>query len=217
VLIEDGGVVVLGGLTQNTNTKQESRVPILGSIPIIGLAFKTRSNQVDKENLMIFIRPKIIRDQAQAAYETELKYNFMQDQQRLNERREIPPLLPGERPTRLPPLVQPPTPPGTQAAPISPEEKARAAEASRRADEASQRRGSPLPPAPSAAPAQPAPAPSPDQAAPANPPAAPTPPTSTPPQTSLTAPGRTTPGMAAPTSVARAVPSTPPAQDGGSR
>jgi general secretion pathway protein D len=202
VLIEDGGVVVLGGLTQNTNTKQESRVPVLGAIPIIGLAFKTRSNQVDKENLMIFIRPKILRDQAQAAYETELKYNFMQDQQRMQDHREIPPLLPGEHPMRLPPLPPSP-PPGTQAAPISPEEKARAADAARREDDALLRR----PPAP----AQPTPAPDSSNAPPTTP-ATGAPPTSTPPQTSTTAPG-----LPAPTSVARAVTSTPPAQDGGSR
>lgn len=139
VLIEDGGVVVLGGLTQNNNQRQESRVPVLGAIPIIGLAFKTRSATAEKDNLMIFIRPKILRDQSQAAYETDLKYNFMQDQQRSFERREIPPLLPGERQPRLPALPPPP-PPGTQSAPISPEEKERAAEAQRRQDEALLRR-----------------------------------------------------------------------------
>jgi general secretion pathway protein D len=42
VLIEDGGIVVLGGLVQNQSTKAEQRVPFLGRIPIIGLAFKTR-------------------------------------------------------------------------------------------------------------------------------------------------------------------------------
>ena len=46
VLVEDGGVVVLGGLIQENNTKTESRVPLLGSIPIIGLAFKTDRKSV---------------------------------------------------------------------------------------------------------------------------------------------------------------------------
>jgi general secretion pathway protein D len=146
VLIEDGGVVVLGGLITQNNQRQESRVPVLGSIPIIGLAFKTRSATVDKENLLIFIRPKILRDQSQAAYETDLKYNYMQDQQKSFERREIPPLLPGEKQPRLPPLPPPP-PPGTQAAPISPEEKAKAADAQGRADDALNRRSLTPPPA----------------------------------------------------------------------
>ena len=153
VLIEDGGVVVLGGLTQDSNTRQESRVPLLGSIPIIGLAFKTRSATTEKDNLMIFIRPKILRDQSQAAYETDLKYNYMQDQQKSFEHREIPPLLPGEKQPRLPPLPPAP-PPGTQAAPISPEEKEKAAQAQGRADDALYRRSL----TPQGAPAAPAPA-----------------------------------------------------------
>jgi general secretion pathway protein D len=121
-LIEDGGVLVLGGLTQETNTKTETRVPLLGSIPVIGLAFKTRTNTVDKTSLMIFLRPKILRDQAQSAYETDLKYNYMQDQQKSFEHREYPPLILGEKQPRLPPL--PPAPPaGTLAAPVLPEDK----------------------------------------------------------------------------------------------
>jgi hypothetical protein len=187
VLIEDGGVVVLGGLITQNNQRQESRVPVLGSIPIIGLAFKTRSATVDKENLLIFIRPKILRDQSQAAYETDLKYNYMQDEQKSFEHREIPPLLPGEKQPRLPPLPPPP-PPGTQAAPISPEEKARAADAQGRADEALNRRSL----TPSAAAAQAAPAPTPQST--------------------------TTPGLPAPTTTAApAGPATSPPQDGGQR
>jgi general secretion pathway protein D len=121
-LIEDGGVLVLGGLTQETNTKTEAKVPLLGSIPIIGLAFKTRSNTIEKSTLMIFLRPKILRDQAQSAYETDLKYNYMQDQQKASDHREFPPLLLGEKQPRLPPLPPPP-PPGTLAAPTLPEDK----------------------------------------------------------------------------------------------
>jgi hypothetical protein len=143
---------------------------------------------------MIFIRPKILRDQSQAAYETDLKYNYMQDQQRSFEHREIPPLLPGEHQPILPPLPPPP-PPGTQAAPISSEEKARAAEASGRAGDTLVQ--------PSPPPAQPAPSPGPGNTPAPTPPAAP-------PQTSITAPG-----LPAPTSVARAVRSIPSAQAGG--
>jgi general secretion pathway protein D len=188
VLIEDGGVVVLGGLTQNNNQRQESRVPLLGAIPIIGLAFKTRSATVEKDNLMIFIRPKILRDQSQAAYETDLRYNYMQDQQKSFEHREIPPLLPGEHQPRLPPLPPPP-PAGTQAAPISNEEKAKAADAAGRSGD------SLVQPAPSQPNSTPPPAP---------------PPTGTPPQSSTIAPG-----LPAPVSTASAVPST--AQNGGPR
>ena len=187
-LIEDGGVLVLGGLTQETNTKTEAKVPLLGSIPILGLAFKTRTNTVEKSSLMIFLRPKILRDQAQSAYETEMKYNYMQDLQKSSDHREYPPLMLGEKQPRLPPLPPPP-PPGTQAAPISPEEKQRAAEAQGRAEDALIRRqpaqSAPAAPAPSGAPA---------------------------PQTSTTSPG-----LPAPTTTATPSPQTPPPQDGGQR
>ena len=62
VLIEDGGIVVLGGLIQDSDIRGEQRVPYLGRIPVIGALFKTRSRQTDKTNLMVFIRPKILRD-----------------------------------------------------------------------------------------------------------------------------------------------------------
>ena len=118
VLIEDGGTVVLGGLIEDDTSKSESRVPGLGNIPILGLLFKTRSLTSTKNNLMIFIRPKIMRDANQAAYETDLKYNYMQDQQKPifhQSPSDIPPLLPGVQPGHLPPLPPPP-PPGTDAA-----------------------------------------------------------------------------------------------------
>jgi general secretion pathway protein D len=137
VLVEDGGVVVIGGLINHQNNRQESRVPLLGSIPIIGLAFKTRSNNTEKDNLMIFLRPKIMRDANQAAYETDLKYNYMQDQQKSFEHHDIPPLLPGERQPRLPPL--PPAPPPERGGPMSPEDQARASAARRDAEDAAER------------------------------------------------------------------------------
>jgi general secretion pathway protein D len=113
VLIEDGGIVVLGGLIEDDTNKGENRVPFLGNIPIIGLLFKTRNESITKNNLMIFLRPKILRDAAQAAYETDLKYNYMLDQQKpILNTKEAMPLLPGVQRGRLPPLPPPP-PPGT--------------------------------------------------------------------------------------------------------
>ena len=109
VLIEDGGIVVLGGLIEDNSVKGENRVPYLGNIPIIGLLFKTRNATSTKNNLIMFIRPKILRDQAQAAYETDLKYNYMRDQERTLDQREALPLLPGVTRGTLNPL--PPAPP----------------------------------------------------------------------------------------------------------
>lgn len=117
VMIDDGGIVVLGGLTQDTTTKGENRVPFLGNIPIIGYLFKTRNEESTKDNLMIFIRPKILRDAAQAAFETDLKYNYMIQQSKEIEKtgREAVPMLPGVTRETLPPL-----PPGGSAPPSRP-------------------------------------------------------------------------------------------------
>ncbi|HEY2273931.1 MAG TPA: type II secretion system secretin GspD [Steroidobacteraceae bacterium] len=106
VMIDDGGIVVLGGLTEDNTTKGENRVPFLGNIPIIGYLFKTRNEQSTKNNLMIFLRPKILRDAAQAAFETDLKYNYMLEQERQIDKmgREALPMLPGVPRGALPPL-----------------------------------------------------------------------------------------------------------------
>ncbi|HLQ09413.1 MAG TPA: type II secretion system secretin GspD [Steroidobacteraceae bacterium] len=121
VLIEDGGVVVLGGLIEDNSVKGEQRVPYLGNIPLIGLLFKTRNATSTKNNLILFIRPKILRDPAQAAFETDLKYNYMIDQQKDLNRREALPLLPGVSRGKLdPPPTAPlgnPPPAGGSAAP----------------------------------------------------------------------------------------------------
>jgi len=114
VLIEDGGVVVLGGLIEDNSVKGEQRVPYLGNIPLLGLLFKTRNATSTKNNLIMFIRPKILRDEAQAAFQTDLKYNYMMDQEKKLNTREALPLLPGVSRGKLdaPP---PPPPPSTPA------------------------------------------------------------------------------------------------------
>jgi general secretion pathway protein D len=126
VLIEDGGIVVLGGLISNQASSSEQRVPYLGRIPLIGLAFKTRNAQARKTNLMIFIRPKILRDATDTAIETNAKYNYMRDEQRKASRKELLPMLPGVAKPKLP--EPPPVPPRTEPpAPASPAGKEEAA------------------------------------------------------------------------------------------
>src|ERR1700733_627301 len=120
VMIEDGGIVVLGGLIENDTSKGENRVPFLGNIPIIGYLFKTRNESNTKNNLIMFIRPKILRDQAQAAYETDLKYNYMRDQERTLDEREALPLLPGVTRGTLNPLPPAPPPEPTHLRPGAP-------------------------------------------------------------------------------------------------
>lgn len=81
VLVDHGGMIVLGGLIEDRLTESEQRVPLLGSIPIIGELFRSRSTQKTKTNLMVFIRPRIIRNSEDAAFETNAKYNYMRDMQ----------------------------------------------------------------------------------------------------------------------------------------
>ncbi|MDB6088677.1 MAG: hypothetical protein JWN85_1461, partial [Gammaproteobacteria bacterium] len=115
VLIEDGGIVVLGGLISDTVTRSEQRVPLLGSLPVIGLLFKTRDYSRTRNNLMIFIRPKILRTPLQTAVETGAKYNYMIEEQRKAEKRDSAPLLPTEEQPTLPPLLPREKSPAPQA------------------------------------------------------------------------------------------------------
>lgn len=105
VLVEDGGMIVIGGLVQDDLTEGENRVPILGSIPLIGELFKTRNVSKKKTNLMVFIHPTILRDGVQTAFETNAKYNSLRQEQ-LNYKNGKVTLLPGERQPALPPLEE---------------------------------------------------------------------------------------------------------------
>ena len=104
VLVEDGGVIVLGGLiTRLGAAKARTACRSSASIPIIGELFKTRSGSKEKRNLMVFIRPTILRDGVAAAIETNAKYNVLRNQQ-LQRRKGKVTLLPGERQPLLPPI-----------------------------------------------------------------------------------------------------------------
>ena len=159
VMIEDGGIVVLGGLISDSATKGEQRVPFLGRIPIIGLAFKTRNSDSRKSNLMVFIRPKILRDGVQAAFETDAKYRYMQEQQKSFNKGELLPLLPkNTRPKLDPPPALPP--PGTgEVDPRVQQEKLRKGQGDATGASSDQQ---PNPPAPNGA-ATTSPAPSPGE------------------------------------------------------
>jgi type IV pilus assembly protein PilQ len=62
VLVNDGQTVVLGGILSTTNREDDTKVPYLGDIPILGHLFKTTDHTDDKDELMIFITPKIVRE-----------------------------------------------------------------------------------------------------------------------------------------------------------
>ncbi len=77
VIVEDGGILVLGGLIQDDLREKEQRVPVLGSIPVLGALFRATSTNKVKTNLMFFVKPTILRDDAQATFETNAKYNYI--------------------------------------------------------------------------------------------------------------------------------------------
>jgi type IV pilus assembly protein PilQ len=62
VLVNDGQTVVLGGILQTTQREDDTKVPYLGDIPVLGHLFKNTKHQDDKDELMIFITPKIVRE-----------------------------------------------------------------------------------------------------------------------------------------------------------
>ena len=81
MLIEDGGIVVLGGLIQDGDTRGEQRVPYLGPHPGDRRALQDPQPHDSENNLMVFIRPKILRDGLAAAIETDAKYNYIRQEQ----------------------------------------------------------------------------------------------------------------------------------------
>jgi type IV pilus assembly protein PilQ len=60
VQVENGGTVVLGGIYSSTESNQTDKVPLLGDIPVLGYLFKTNSKSVQKDELMVFLTPRIV-------------------------------------------------------------------------------------------------------------------------------------------------------------
>ena len=78
VLVEDGDTIVLGGLIDDDVQEIEKKIPILGDIPLIGRLFKSTSTSRSKRNLIVFMRPTIIRDIASVREVSNRKYNYFQ-------------------------------------------------------------------------------------------------------------------------------------------
>ena len=105
VIVDDGQILVLGGLLEDVLRESEQRVPILGSIPFLGALFRVQSTDKVKTNLLVFIRPKILRDAATISTETNAKYNMIKEAlDRTNE--DGINLMPGETGFELPPFEE---------------------------------------------------------------------------------------------------------------
>ncbi|WP_185962696.1 type II secretion system secretin GspD [Thalassomonas sp. M1454] len=81
VLAEDGKTIILGGLIDEDVQEVEQKVPLLGDIPYIGRLFSSTSNSVKKRNLMVFIKPSIIRTPDDANEVTQLKYTDIRNKE----------------------------------------------------------------------------------------------------------------------------------------
>ncbi len=75
ILVDDGEVIILGGLIRDKETEGEIRVPVLGSIPILGSLFRSRTLSLEKQNLLVFLRPTVLKSNADISSAIERKFN----------------------------------------------------------------------------------------------------------------------------------------------
>jgi general secretion pathway protein D len=101
VIVDDGGTIVLGGLIDEEVQESVSKVPLLGDIPYLGNLFKTTSSSKRKRNLMVFIRPTIVRDAATMNTISHRKYNYIRAEQ-LKRQADGIPLMPYTKTPSLP-------------------------------------------------------------------------------------------------------------------
>ena len=111
VLVEDGGIVVLGGLLQDEYAGNEDKVPGVSNVPFFGNLFKSESRSRKKTNLMVFMRPVVIRTAEQTQALSQGRYDSMRGQQQ-NAQPTPNAVLGIDQAPQLPPVVDVPTPGG---------------------------------------------------------------------------------------------------------
>ena len=118
VLVNDGQIVVIGGLIQDTLTDGIEKVPVLGDLPGIGGLFQYKTRSHSKTNLMVFLRPTVLRDGMRADPYTSERYDYI-----LGEQAKVRPassaVLPDMEPPSLPARV--PAPPAETQQPPAPQ------------------------------------------------------------------------------------------------
>ena len=80
-LVDNNQIIVLGGLVDEDTQDSVSKVPVLGSVPILGRLFQSSSKTTVKKNLMVFLRPTIITDSQSATSASSDKYNYIKARQ----------------------------------------------------------------------------------------------------------------------------------------
>lgn len=137
VVVDDGQIVVLGGLIEDNLQESEQKVPGLGDIPLLGWLFRYQKTSKVKTNLMVFLHPSILKDEKSMRAISSEKYNFMRAEQvRMREKGvrlmndEVAPIMPElQEIMKLPPayeesqqrqeLSEPPARSSTKPPPVS--------------------------------------------------------------------------------------------------
>ena len=105
VLVDDGQIIVLGGLIEDTVNDTVEKIPLLGDIPFLGYFFRYQSKQRGKTNLMVFLRPTVIRNESQSVALASDRYDYIRGAQ-LGVQPEQNVFLPRTDTPALPPLQQ---------------------------------------------------------------------------------------------------------------
>jgi len=112
VLIDDGQIIVLGGLIQDSQTNNTQKIPFLGDIPIAGALFRYDTRGKTKTNLMVFLRPTIVRNSAIGGAVSSERYDYIIGEQKSirTDPNIIPPVLPNFQDPKLPATPLPASP-----------------------------------------------------------------------------------------------------------
>ena len=115
VTVDDGQILVLGGLIQDTYTNVKSKVPLLGDLPFLGALFRSETRERKRTNLMVFLRPIVMRDADSSARFSQERYDQIRSQQQAGQ--PVPswvmpinesPIVPARPDGRTAPLAPPP-------------------------------------------------------------------------------------------------------------
>ncbi|MDP9043580.1 MAG: type II secretion system secretin GspD [Pseudomonadota bacterium] len=139
VVVDDGQIIVLGGLIEDNYTTARDKVPLLGDIPILGALFRSEARTRKRSNLMVFLRPVVMRDQASSNKISLDRYDYIRGLQineqppqsrilEINESPILPQILPGQTgpngvPRPLTDTTPPPVAPSMPASGPAPEPK----------------------------------------------------------------------------------------------
>ncbi len=136
VMVDSGHTVVLGGLIDDELQQTKEKVPLLGDVPLLGRLFRYDKTNKVKRNLVVFLRPIILRDAATAARILNSKYSYMREQQLMSREQGVQlldkkavPVLPEDLLHRSPHADPNPAPAPAQPAAPKPDPKTSAAPA----------------------------------------------------------------------------------------